>query len=224
MQMDLISGTEASVSGTRQTPGISGLPGLACLLLAVFFLVASYSSASALEKRRFPPDLPFSSDYGGRFELLDQNNKRFTQDDLSGRYSILYFGFTDCPDTCPLALYHIATAWEQLETDGHDIQAVFVNLDSSRMSVSDMKEYLAFFHPRFIGLRGDDAQIRKAAGAYRIRYKPYRDEDGERYMVHSGMIFLIDPDGVVRAYFPHDADPEWIAATTTRVMTERGAK
>jgi cytochrome oxidase Cu insertion factor (SCO1/SenC/PrrC family) len=84
--------------------------------------------------------------------------------------------------------------------------------------LGDLKLYVEYFHPRLVGLTGTVQQIRAAASAYRIRYRPFKDKDGTPLIVHSGKIFFLGPDGKVLAYFPHEAPVEWLVQTMTQYM------
>ena len=95
------------------------------------------------------------------------------------------------------------------------IKPVFVNLDHERNSLSDLAEYVGYFHPRLIGLTGTVEQLRVVAGAYLVRYRNAEDEVQGRRTVHSGMIFLLDPEGKVAAMLPHDVPEDWLTATLT---------
>jgi protein SCO1/2 len=164
------------------------------------------------------PALPFVSDYGGAFTLIDQNGQIFTDKDLLGHFSILYFGYTSCADICPVALHAIGTALTDMGEQGEKITPLFVNLDTSNNSAGDLKLYVDYFHPRFVGLTGTVRQLRAAASAYRIRYRPFKDKDGTPLIVHSGKIFFLGPEGKVLAYFPHEAPVEWLVQAMTRHM------
>jgi protein SCO1/2 len=164
------------------------------------------------------PALPFLSDYGGSFTLIDQTGRAVTDKDFHGRFVILYFGYTNCADICPLALNAIGTALADMKEQGEKITPLFVNLDTNNNSVGDLKQYVEYFHPRFVGLTGTVQQIRAAASAYRIRYRPFKDKDGTPLIVHSGKIFFLGPEGKVLAYFPHEAPVEWLVQAMTRHM------
>jgi cytochrome oxidase Cu insertion factor (SCO1/SenC/PrrC family) len=164
------------------------------------------------------PALPFVSDYGGAFTLTDQNGQIFTDKDLLGHFSILYFGYTSCADICPMALHTIGTALTDMGVKGKGITPLFVNLDTNNNSAGDLKLYVDYFHPRFVGLTGTVRQIRAAASAYRIRYRPFKDKDGTPLIVHSGKIFFLGPEGKVLAYFPHEAPVEWLVQAMSQYM------
>jgi protein SCO1 len=191
-------------------------------LLYVLSLAASLFSWSlpihAAEKQY--PTLPFASDFGGSFRLTDHTGRVVTDEDFRGQYVILYFGFTDCADICPLALHSIGRALKQIEPLSDHITPLFVNLDHEKDSLQAMQQYVHFFHPRFIGLTGSEQSIRSAAGSYGIRYRYVKNDDGSIEMAHSGKIFLLGPDGNVLSYFPHEASVDWLATVMKRKVQE----
>ena len=140
---------------------------------------------------------------GGPFELIDQNGARRTEADFRGRFMLVYFGFTLCPDICPTDLLQMALAVDRLGAAGDMVQPVFVTLDPERDTPEHLKGYMSLFHPRFVGLGGSAAAIRAAARAYRVYYEKVPREDGSGYTVdHSAFIYLMDPDGRYLGFFP----------------------
>jgi cytochrome oxidase Cu insertion factor (SCO1/SenC/PrrC family) len=169
------------------------------------------------------PKLPFSSDFGGAFQLTDHNGRKISDRDFLGNYVILYFGYTRCADTCPTALHAIGQALVKLGEDASQVTPVFVNLDPERDSLSQMRQYVHFFHPSFVGLTGTEEAIGRAAGAYGIRYRYAKNEDGSTRMIHSGKIFLLSPTGQVADYFPHEASVDWLVAGIARNLSQATA-
>jgi cytochrome oxidase Cu insertion factor (SCO1/SenC/PrrC family) len=166
------------------------------------------------------PALPFSSDFGGSFKLTDHTGRVVTDGDFHGKYVILYFGYTDCPDICPLALSSIAQSLNRLEPDYSRITPLFVNLDPAKDSLENLEQYVHYFHPNFIGLTGSERAISLAAGSYGIRYRYVKNDDGTMVMEHSGKIFFIGPDGDVLTYFPHEASVDWMATVMDRHLRD----
>jgi protein SCO1/2 len=195
---------------------------LRLLCAGVLFAAVSLGTSMAIAAEKKPatnyPALPFVSDYGGPFVLADQSGQTVTNKDFLGHFTIIYFGYTNCADICPLALHAIGTALNDMGKLGKLITPLFINLDTSNNSVGDLKQYVEYFHPRFVGLTGTVRQIRAAASAYRVRYRPFNDKDGTPLIVHSGKIFFLNPDGEVIAYFPHEASVKWLVAAMTKYM------
>ncbi|ORY00494.1 mitochondrial metallochaperone Sco1 [Basidiobolus meristosporus CBS 931.73] len=137
---------------------------------------------------------------GGPFELVDQNGKTVTDKDFLGKYMLVYFGFTHCPDICPDELDKIGEVVDALESDKsikEEIVPIFITCDPQRDSVDKIKEYVRDFHPKLIGMTGDFEQIKTVAKAYRVYFsKPPNVEEGEDYLVdHSIFFYLMGPDG-----------------------------
>ncbi|KAK1780522.1 SCO1/SenC-domain-containing protein [Copromyces sp. CBS 386.78] len=135
---------------------------------------------------------------GGPFELIDHNGKPMTEKDLKGRYSLVYFGFSHCPDICPEELDKMAAMFEKVEAERPGaLKPVFVTCDPARDTPQVLKEYLAEFHPKFIGLTGTYDQIKAMCKAYRVYFStPSKVEPGQDYLVdHSIYFYLMDPEG-----------------------------
>lgn len=149
---------------------------------------------------------------GGAFSLIDQNGNGFTQENLKGHYSLVFFGFANCPDMCPTALTSITQAMELLpEEIASRITPVFITIDPKRDTPESLKDYAANFHPRLIALTGTREQTTQAATAFKV-YHQVADPAVEDYMVnHSGFIYVMDEKGNYVQHFSHTAAPEAMA-------------
>jgi protein SCO1/2 len=132
---------------------------------------------------------------GGPFELITQQGKPFTRDDLLGRPHILYFGFTFCPDLCPTTLFQLARIVQGLGGKAAALRVVFITVDPERDSVPVMNEYISAFHEDFIGLTGSPAAIALAAKAYRIYYGKVELDGGGYTIDHTASAMLFNADG-----------------------------
>jgi cytochrome oxidase Cu insertion factor (SCO1/SenC/PrrC family) len=151
---------------------------------------------------------------GGPFALTDQNGTRRTDADFRGKLMLVYFGFTYCPDVCPTDLLQIALAVDQLGEAGEMVQPVFITVDPERDTPEHLKQYMALFHPRFVGLTGDAMAIGAAARAYRVYYKKIEWSDRSDYTVdHSAFIYLMGRDGEYLGFFPPGASAERLVET-----------
>ena len=151
---------------------------------------------------------------GGPFTLVDHDGKTVTDQDYSGRFMLVYFGFTYCPDVCPTSLTAIAEALDMLGKDAEKIAPLFVTVDPERDTPEQMKMYVEHFHPSMIGLTGSLEQVDRAARGYRVYYAKVTDGDADAddyLMDHTAITYLMGPDGEFRAFFSHDATPEEIA-------------
>jgi protein SCO1/2 len=149
---------------------------------------------------------------GGPFALIDHTGRQRTDADFRGKLLLVYFGFTSCPDVCPTDLQAIALALEQLGDIGEAVQPLFITVDPERDTPEHLAEYVPLFHPRLIGLSGDQASIRQAARAYRVYYAKVPTSDGSDYTVdHSDFIYLMDRAGQYVGFFPPGTPPDRIA-------------
>ncbi len=155
---------------------------------------------------------------GGSFSLTDQNGRVVTDRDLAGRYRMVYFGYTYCPDVCPTDVQNIAAALRLLERDDAElarrIVPIFITIDPARDTPAVLKRFVSAFHPRFLGLTGSPAQIAKVAKAYGIYFAKGAGTADGYLMDHSRQIYLFDPDGRPLALLP-EGPPAAIAKEVT---------
>jgi len=158
---------------------------------------------------------------GGPFTLTNQDGSRVTERDFAGKYRIMYFGFTHCPDVCPLDLAVIGQALRRLETSdpakAARVVPVFVTVDPERDTPAVMKEYVAAFHPRLVGLTGTPQQVAetvKRYGAYGAREEA--GAGGGYNVNHSRVAELIGPDGLPIALLPYEKGADAVAAELER--------
>ncbi|KAI8910629.1 SCO1/SenC-domain-containing protein [Powellomyces hirtus] len=156
---------------------------------------------------------------GGPFSLVDHNGRPVTDLDYRGKFMLLYFGYTFCPDVCPEELEKMAEVVDTLtKKHGYSEETmvpIFISCDPKRDSVEAIKEYVHDFHSKFVGLIGTHAQIKKVAKSYRLYFSaPPRavDDDEADYLVdHSIFFYLIDPDGKYVAHFGRTDTAEEVA-------------
>jgi cytochrome oxidase Cu insertion factor (SCO1/SenC/PrrC family) len=151
---------------------------------------------------------------GGPFTLTDQHGVEVTEQDFAGRYMLVYFGYTYCPDICPLSLANMTQAVDLLPPDQADqVVPIFITVDPERDTVNQLAEYAPLFHPRLVALTGSPEAIKAAAQAYRVYFaKAGKDDTDDYLMDHSTFIYLMGPDGRYVRHFAHNAAPEEIAA------------
>lgn len=149
---------------------------------------------------------------GGPFELIDQNGNKFTDKDLLGKFSLVYFGFTRCPDICPEELDNMVEILADVNKNEKRLTPVFITCDPNRDPPDVMKEYLSEFHPDIIGLTGSFEDIKQTCKAYRVYFSTPPDlKPGQDYLVdHSIFFYLMDPEGqfvdaLGRQYTPETA-------------------
>ena len=156
---------------------------------------------------------------GGPFQLVNQDGQAVDQTLLDGKWSLVFFGFTYCPDYCPTTLTALEATKQQMGDRAKDIQIVFVTVDPERDTPQALKDYLSSdgFPRGVIGLTGTPAQIKTAADAYRAYYQ--KVGDGDAYtMNHSLTVYLMGPDGRFRSAIAHDLGPERAAQVIERAM------
>jgi protein SCO1/2 len=146
------------------------------------------------------------------FLLVDQHNKAFTQDSFKGQWSYLFFGYTNCPDVCPLALKVMQTAWETIPKEdnaNHPVKMYLVSVDPDRDTPKLLNDYVTFFNPEFGGLTGNADQIDNFTNQLGILYGfQDKEKESDSYLVnHSAQFLLINPKGQLQAVIspPHDA-------------------
>ena len=164
---------------------------------------------------------PASLTVGGPFSLIDGDGHPVTDQTWRGKYMLVYFGYTFCPDVCPTTLSNVADAIDKLGPRADRLQALFVTVDPKRDTASVVKQYAAAFSPRITGLTGSPAQIAAAAKAYRVYYAEHRTGTGpdDYSMDHSSVLYLMGPDGRFIAPVRADQTGPEIATALTRLMS-----
>lgn len=153
---------------------------------------------------------------GGPFALINQNGQAVTDRDFAGKYRIIYFGYTFCPDVCPVDVQHLAAGLKLVEARnpalGARIVPIFITVDPDRDTPKVLRVFVAAFHPRMVGLTGSAAQIAAVARTFVVTYHQRPPSDTGGYLVeHSRAAFLFGPDGRPLALLPQDQAPEAIA-------------
>jgi protein SCO1/2 len=155
---------------------------------------------------------------GGPFQLTDQTGATVTEKNLQGRPTLIFFGFTHCPDVCPTALFEISEVLRAMGKDADGINAYFVTVDPERDGEAAMKDYLSSFDPHLKGLTGDPEAIAKVLSAYRVYAKKVPLKDGDYTMDHTALTYLMDRDGRFVAPFNLNRTPNEAAADLKRYL------
>jgi len=158
---------------------------------------------------------------GGPFTLTDQDGRQVSDRQFQGKYRIVYFGFTYCPDVCPVDLQNIGKALRELEKSdpalAARVQPIFISVDPERDTPAVMKQYVAAFHPRLIGLTGTPGQIAEVAKAHAVFAQPEEREGAGEYLVnHSRVTLLMGPGGEPNAILPSDKGADAVLAELKR--------
>ncbi len=156
---------------------------------------------------------------GGPFSLVDQTSRPVTDRDYLGRYMLVYFGFTQCPDICPTGLQVIGAALDQIGSKADRITPMFITIDPERDTPAKLAEYVRAFHPRMVGLTGSAEEIHAVAKAYRVYYKKVPDArfPGDYTMDHTSIMYLMGPDGQFIAHFTHATAVDVLAARLSKL-------
>jgi protein SCO1/2 len=149
---------------------------------------------------------------GGPLDLIDHHGKSVTERDFAGRYLLVFFGYTYCPDVCPMSLANMAAALDLLPEDkAEQLVPIFITLDPERDTVEQLAAYAPLFHPRLVGLTGTRRAVDDAARAYRVLFRKAGGSGGDYLIDHSTFIYLIGPDGAYLDHFGGDASAEKLA-------------
>ncbi|HTV28751.1 MAG TPA: SCO family protein [Xanthobacteraceae bacterium] len=144
---------------------------------------------------------PHAAAIGGPFQLVDQNGKPFSDQDMKGKPYLVFFGFTHCPDICPTTLFEMSQLMKKLGPDADRAGALFITVDPGRDGPAVLKDYLASFDPHLRGLTGDQAAIDQAVKDYRVYAKKVPLQGGDYTMDHTAIVYLMDKDGQFVAPF-----------------------
>lgn len=157
---------------------------------------------------------------GGPFALVDQDGRRVTEKDFLGKYMLVFFGYTFCPDVCPTELQVMAAALDQMGPAAERIQPVFVSIDPERDTPEVMKAYVGNFGPRLVGLTGTPAEVAAMAKAYRVYFaKAGNSGSSTDYLMdHSSIIYLMGPDGSFVKHMPYTTDAAKLASELTETL------
>jgi len=163
-----------------------------------------------------------TADIGGPFILTDTNGQAFTEEDLKGQPSLIYFGFSYCPDVCPTALQKMGALQEQLGPDGDKLRYIFISIDTERDTPETLAPYVTSrgFPKPLIGLSGTQAQMDAAVAAYRIYAQKVKDEASAAEFTydHSDLIIVMNKDGQFANIFTRDTSLQQMASQLRNIL------
>jgi protein SCO1 len=181
--------------------------------------------ARAEDQKNSPPQLPanFPISFGGPFALTDHTGKAVTDQTYRGKFMLIYFGYTYCPDICPTNLQTMADALDQLGTQAKKVKPLFISIDPARDTAKLLKPYVAAFHPSIVGLTGTEVQVSAVAKSFRQHRQKVPTEETKKdpndYLVaHSSITFLMGPDGKFVTLFPHDTKAGFMAKVMAKYL------
>lgn len=176
-------------------------------------------SACGQEKIDFLGSDITGSGIGKDLEITDTNGKLITTNDLKGKVSLIFFGFTQCPDVCPTALYQLAQAVESLGNDANKVQVLMVSVDPDRDTPEILSQYVAAFDSEFKGLVGSHEQLQKTARSFKVFYQKAPGSTPEHYtMDHSASFYVFDNSAKIRVLIPGSAPADEIASDIKKLI------
>jgi cytochrome oxidase Cu insertion factor (SCO1/SenC/PrrC family) len=196
------------------------------LALALLSLLAASNQPMAQKSERSAAELMdvvmwSREPIGGAFALIDQNGKRRTDAEFRGKFMLVYFGFTYCPDVCPTDLQQMGLAVDRLGAAGDAVQPIFITVDPERDTPEHLKDYVANFHSRFVGLTGDAPAIHEAARVYRAYYAKIDLGESDYTVDHSSFIYLMGRDGEYLGFFPPGTAADILVGTLRPLVANR---
>jgi protein SCO1/2 len=199
---------------------------LAC---AGALIVAGVGGVSLFGARPWHTGPPSAEKIGGPFTLSMAGGRRVSDSDFRGKWMLIYFGYTHCPDICPTTLADIAQVLDKLGPLADEVQPIYISIDPERDTPETMASYAKQFDPRIIGLSGSPADIAAAAGQYHVFYarKDFSGEaKGDYAMEHSAFVYVVDPGGkYVTLFLPISGqEPDEMAAKLRELMAVEASR
>lgn len=196
------------------------MPSRTLLLILAAGALAGALAAVVFLGRSSPQSTQGSVLIGGPFSLTDHTGKAVTEADFKGRKTLVFFGFTSCPDICPSGLQVMAAALDKLGSKAKTLVPLFITVDPERDTAEKLALYVKSFHPSLVGLTGSEEQVKAAAKAYRVYFKKVPDENtpGAYSVDHSAFFYLMDEYGKYVRHFSHSVDPDTLAAELAKSL------
>ena len=161
-----------------------------------------------------------ASAIGGPFRLVDQNGKPFTEANLQGKWHLVFFGYTHCPDTCPTTLNELALALDKLGAKKDQVDIVFISVDPERDTPDLLKSYVASFDAPIVALSGSADEVKQATKSFRAYYAKHQPRpDGSYDMDHSAVIYIMDPQGRFTATLTPDTPADRMAERLAKLLS-----
>ncbi len=185
---------------------------LAVVLVAAVAAFLEWQVIRSPDVTKAPTGMIANVELGGPFTLTDHTGRQVTEKDYLGNFTLVFFGYTFCPDVCPTELGDIALALDELGDDSVAITPLLISIDPERDTPAVLAEYVTLFHERLIGLTGTPAQVKEVADAYRVFYQRVEDPNYSYYLMdHSSFVYLLDPEGNVASLLRYGTPPEEMA-------------
>lgn len=188
-------------------------------ILSCFFLLASPASAQDLQwdKKQSTQDQKI----GGRWMLRNHFSEVTMDEHFNGKFRLIFFGYTFCPDVCPTALANVAEAMDELEGMEEQFQPLFITVDPERDTPFILRQYVKNFHPSIIGLTGTPALVKRTADLFKVKYSkvPASKETPEHYLIdHSAGLYFMSETGIFITKFAHGISGKEIATRIKEIL------
>jgi len=216
-----MAGNSPGGAAGKSAPGLSPRLLLVAALLAAFIILgsAAFLAMELHNNGKGAAGTVLGSAIGGSFTLIDQNGKTVTNTALEGKWLLVYFGYTHCPDACPTTLNNIALALHDLGGQRDEVRPVFITIDPERDTPQAMKDYVTAFDAPILALTGTAAEVAQAAKNYRVYYAKHPEAGGDYSMDHTSVIYVMDPKGRFTASFTGEDPPAQMAERLKKLLT-----
>ncbi|MCB4769045.1 SCO family protein [Ancylobacter sp. Lp-2] len=182
------------------------------LILSAFLVGAALVAVSVFVLLPPAKQVATQASVGGPFALVDQDGEPVTDETFKGAPTLIFFGFTHCPDICPTTLFEMSQLFETLGEDARKVQGLFITVDPERDTPEVMKSYIGSFHPSIQGLTGTPEQVAATVKAFRAYAQKVPGQNGDYTMNHTAIVYLMDKDGNFVAPFDLKRPPADAAA------------
>ena len=207
----------ALLAGKPKLALLAGKPKLALLAGALGVVVVLGGGAAVELWATASRNAPAAIEIGGPFTLTAPDGRTISSADFRGKWMLVYFGYTNCPDACPMALNSLANALDMLHRKRREIAPVFITVDPERDTRAVIGHYTELFDKQIIGLTGTEQQIAKVEGEYRVYAARHTSADGSYTMDHSSIFYLMDKHGRFNSVINAAATPDVIAADLAKL-------
>ena len=190
--------------------------------LTVTSVISAYEIKGSEDTRTNLKKPEYYKNFGGDFSLTGPEGKTVSLEDFRNKVVLIYFGYTFCPDVCPITLSNLKMLMLSLEEKAEDVQVIFISIDPERDTFQKLKDYVPYFHPTFIGLTGSEAELASVAKKYQTFYLKQKVESEAGYlMAHSDVVILVDQNGRFRGRYKSKYDLDKLT-TDIRWLLEKG--
>lgn len=192
------------------------------ILFAMTVLLAACTKSEVATQKFALKDIT-EAPWGKDFQLTDHNGQTRTLANFKGKVVVIFFGYANCPDMCPMTMHKLSLVMEKLGSDAERVQVLMVTLDPERDTPQVLKQYVPAFHPTFLGLYGDDQTTEKTVQEFKLYYKKQKPDANGFYTVdHMGPAYIFDPQGRIRLLASDEHSVEAIAEDVRALLKARG--